>query len=88
MIWHLRHARATAMPCLCGPGEKEPCRPRLPAALLPNPVATEQALIDEAVRGWATWARLFVDFTDIEQPAQRALAAAREWGAQRTPSAG
>jgi hypothetical protein len=88
LSWHLRHAQATAMPCLCGPGEVEPCHARLPTALLPEPRLTEQTLAEEAMRGWATWARLFADFDDTDHPAQRALAAARGWSAHRATAAG
>lgn len=79
--WHLKHARATAMPCLCGPGDPGPCGPRLPAALLPDPQVTERTLIDEAMRGWTSWAHGFGDFDDATHPAQRALAAHRAWTA-------
>jgi hypothetical protein len=79
MTWHLRHAPAASMPCLCGPTPAEACRPRLPAVLLPDPAVTEQTLIDEALRGWTSWARLFADFDDAAHPANVALAAARDW---------
>ncbi len=87
MTWHLRHARAAAMPCLCLVGDPEPCRAQLPAVLLPDPIVTEETLIAEAVRGWTTWARLFGDFDDADHPGQRALAAAREWAATPTTDA-
>lgn len=88
MTWHLRHARSPSMPCLCGPGEPEPCQARLPAALLPDPAVTVQTLVDEAMRGWTTWARLSCDFDDTDHPAQRALAAARDWAANPSATAG
>ena len=88
LTWHLRHARAAAMPCLCTTGDPAPCRPALPAVLLPDPAITEQTLISEAVRGWTTWASLFRDFDAAGSPAQQALTAARDWSAARTADAG
>lgn len=88
MSWPLRHAPAAAMPCLCGPTPAEACRPQLPAALLPDPAVTEQTLIDEGLRGWTTWARLFADFDDAAHPANVALAAARSWAPSQVSTAG
>lgn len=88
LTWHLRHARAAAMPCLCPTGDTAPCRPALPAELLPDPAVTERSLIDESMRGWTTWASLFRDFDDAISPAQLALTAARDWSAARIADAG
>lgn len=88
LTWHLRHARAASMPCLCLTGDPEPCRPRLPVELLPDPVVTEKSLITEAMRGWTTWASLFGGCDSADLPAQRALAAVRDWSNARTSAAG
>ena len=79
--WHLKQAVAQSMPCLCAPRDPAPCVQRLPAALLPDPDLTEATLIDEAARGWVTWARQFGAFDDAEHPARRALAAYQAWSA-------
>ena len=79
--WHLKQAVAQSMPCLCAPRDPAPCVQRLPAALLPDPDLTEATLIDEAARGWVTWARQFGAFDDAEHPVRRALAAYQAWSA-------
>jgi hypothetical protein len=78
ITWHLKHARANAVPCLCIKGDPD-CTRALPSVFLPDPAVTERTLAEEAMRGWVTWARLHGDFDDAAHPAHRALAAYRGW---------
>jgi hypothetical protein len=81
LTWHLKQGRAPGVPCLCITGDPAPCVQQLPAVFLPDPDVTERTLIEEAMRGWVTWARLFANFDDADHPANRALAAHRAWSA-------
>jgi len=78
LAWHLKHANAPGVPCLCIADDPS-CEQILPACFLPDPDFTERTLIEEAMRGWTSWARLFCEFDDADHPARRALDAARGW---------
>ncbi|EZP73065.1 hypothetical protein BV96_01255 [Sphingomonas paucimobilis] len=79
LSWHLKHANAQGVPCLCLANDPEPCAQQLPACFLPDPDFTERSLVDEAMKGWVSWARLFGDFDDADHPARRAITAWRDW---------
>lgn len=82
--WHLRQARAQAMPCLCGPDVRiDECTGATPAALLPDQLTTATELIGEAIAGWQAWARPLGDFDDPGHPAQAALRALDIWRADQ-----
>jgi hypothetical protein len=83
-VWHLKQARAHALPCLCGPhGRVDDCDAAMPSVLLPDPVTTAHELIGEAIAGWQCWVQAFGDFDDELHPAQAALRALDKWRADR-----
>lgn len=86
-VWHLKQARANAMPCLCGSSVRvDECDGAMPMALLPDPNTTAQQLKREAIAGCQAWARGFGAFDDHAHPAQRALRALDRWQAPRSPA--
>lgn len=86
-VWHLKQARANALPCLCGASVRvDECDGAMPMALLPDPDTTADQLKDEAIAGWQAWSRGFGAFDDHHHPAQRALRAFDRWQAHRSPA--
>lgn len=84
-VWHLKQARANAMPCLCSASVRvDECDGAMPMALLPDPDTTAEQLKQEAMAGWQAWARGFGAFDDDHHPAQRALRAFNRWQANRS----
>lgn len=84
-VWHLKQARANAMPCLCSASVRvDECDGAMPTALLPDPDTTAEQLKQEAIAGWQAWARGFGAFDDHHHPAQRALRAFDRWQANQS----
>ena len=82
-VWHLRQARAQAMPCLCPPRfPVDECRREMPMVLLPDPDLTAHQLIAEATAGWRAWAQGF-GALDADHPAQIALRSLNAWRAEQ-----